>query len=397
MLAGRCTDWAAMIKEIRLPTSRRSTQPAMQHIATNRGLWSLARVAALAAGLAMGGQSLAQVNSLPAGLIKQAGAVDAGGEGQIQQFAKTPLEQLGGEDPDAIRRGRSTLLDNVSPQTGPSVSFRLAYAKVLVPELEKLMAKGEMAQVNALMVAGELGADSSLRLLEQGRKSTLASVRFSAAQAAERAIVIYRQGQAVNATALSERAVKDLLAAQGTVLKTESDHLVADKAMSVLTAAVSVNSLREDAIKQLDEGLAELVKKHAGKALPEPVLEGMARTAAELRQALLAVGGGNAMPQAVSTGSAGVAVSIACANISSIKAKAVAVGAAGDGIRTHIGAAAGAAESLGNFVTQNASGFGLSDKVRKGTNADDAAFVASAQDFIKLMKDKARVPAARCQ
>lgn len=388
-----------MIKELRLPISRRSTQPDMQRPAA-RGLWSRAHHAALAAalvaGLAMGGQALAQVNSLPASLIKQAGAVDAGGEGQILQYAKTPLEQLGGEDPDGIRRGRSSLLENVSPQTGPSVSFRLAYAKVLVPELEKLMAKGEMAQVNALMVAGELGADTSLRLLEQGRKSPLASVRFSAAQAAERAVVIYRQGQAVNATALSERAVKELLAAQGAVLKTETDHLVADKAMSVLTVAVGVSTLREDAIKQLDEGLAELVKKHAGKALPESVLEGMARSCAELRQALLAVGGAN-MNQAVMAGAGGVAVSVACANISSIKAKVVPVGAPGDAIRTHIGAAAGAAESLGNFVTQNAQGFGLSDKVRKGTNADDAAFVASAQDFIKLMKDKARVPAGRCQ
>jgi hypothetical protein len=302
---------------------------------------------------------------------------------------------LGGEDPDAIRRGRSSLLEYVSPQTAPSVSFRLAYAKVLAPELEKLLGKGEMAQVNALMVAGELGADVSLRLLEAGRKSPLASVRFSAAQAAERAIMIYRQGQSINATALSEPSVKELLAAQGQVLKTESDNLVIDKAMSALTAAVGVNTLREDAIKLLDEGLAELVKKHANKALPESLLEGMARTCSELRQALLALGAN--MPQGVSAASGGVAVSVVCANISAIKAQAVAVGEGGASIRTHIAAAAGAAESLGNFVTQNARGFELNAKIRKGTNADDAAFVASGQDFIKLMKEKARVPAARCQ
>jgi len=97
----------------------------------------------------------------------------------------------------------------------------------------------------------------------------------------------------------------------------------------------------------------------------------------------------------VQAGAGGIAATIAWMTNTSIKAKVIAVGAGGETIRQHVGAAVGAAESLGNFVTQNAQAFDLSAKIRRGDNAGDAEFLDASQRFVGLMQSKARVAATR--
>ena len=336
----------------------------------------------------------AQVQDLPAGLVQQASQIDAGGEAQIREYLKQPLEMLGGDDPEKLRIGRGRILEMVGPQRSPSVPFRLAYSRVLTTELDKLMGEGEMAQINALVVAGELATDGAMELLEKGRKSATASVRFQAAAGAERTITLYNQGVAVNAAALAEGTTLSLLRALGETLKTEADALVLDKSMAALAAAVQNARLREEAVKQLDEGLLALGEKYKGKAVPVELLQAFGRVSSDLRQALLSVGAGG-LTQNVQAGAGGIAATIAWMTNTSIKAKVIAVGAGGETIRQHVGAAVGAAESLGNFVTQNAQAFDLSAKIRRGDNAGDAEFLDASQRFVGLMQSKARVAATR--
>lgn len=343
--------------------------------------------------------AVAQGLDIPASVVQSAGAIDGAGTASIQNYIGPNLEVMRLGKPEDVKVARNKLIEMVSPTRGPSVSFRLAYTKALLPELEKLLeAKAdkpedriavEMGQVNALVITGELAAGEVPKLLAIGRESTLASVRYQAAMAAERALAIVNKEVS---PALGVADVNNVLKAQGDVLKNETDLLIVDKALSTLVLGAGNPSYRDEALKQLDEGLLAIAKKYSGKEVPDVLIESIARTANDLRLAFLNVTNVQALPRTTQQAAGGIPATIVWLARTCITGKQVPLAPAGSEVRERWGQAVGASESFGSLLTANKKAIGLSDKIRMGNGSGDASLVTSGNEFIKMMKDKMGVP-----
>ncbi len=365
--------------------------------------WSnAARVVAAVLVVAVGiSNARGQGADIPAAVVQAAGAIDGAGQAHIEKFITPNLEKMRSGKPEDVKDGRNKLIDMVSPGRGPSVSFRLAYTKALAGELEKFLdakpAKPEdkvlveMGQVNALVISGELAAGEVPKLLAKGRANELASVRYQAAMAAERVLAIVSK---TPAPALGVPDITALLKAQGDVLKNETDLLILDKAMATLVLGATQTAFRDESLKQLDEGLLAIALKYQGKVVPDELIQGLARTASEVRGALMAVQVAG-MLQATKQAAGGIPATIVWLASTSIAAKQVPFAPAGEVVRERWGQAVGASESFGSLLTKNDKAINLSGKIRTGNGSGDASFVTSSKEFIDSMKSKMGVPADR--
>lgn len=345
--------------------------------------------------------TFAQGLDIPPAVVQSAGAIDGAGIAHIEKYVAPNIEKMRSGKADEVKDGRSKLIDMVSPGRAPSVSFRLAYTKALVTELDKFLdakpAKPEdktaveMGQVNALVISGELAAGEVPKLLAKGRASSLVSVRYQAAAAAERILAI------VNANpspALGQADVISLLKAQGDVLKNETDLLIVDKALSTLVLGVTQTAYRSESLKQLDEGILALAMKYQGKVVPDELIQGLARTASDLRGAMLAVNVAG-LAQADKQAAGGIPATIVWLARSSAETKSIPFAPAGATVRERWGQAVGASESFGSLLTKSNKAVDLSQKVRIGNGSGDASFIQTAKDFIKSLQDQMGVPATR--
>lgn len=369
---------------------------------SSRRLVDAARVVAVLLAMVCGVTSVwAQGADIPASVVQSAGEIDGSGKAHIDRYIAPFLEKMRSGKPDEIKDARNKLIEMVSPGRAPSVSFRLAYTRALVNELEKFLdakpAKPEdkslveMGQVNALVICGELAAGEVPKVLAKGRASDLASVRYQSAMAAERVLAIVIKEPA---SPLAAQEVIALLKAQGDVLKNEKDLLIIDKALSTLVLGVTQAAYRSESLKQLDEGLLVIAKMYEGKVVPDELIQALARTASDLRGAMLSVNVA-AMPQADKAAAGGIPATIVWLARTSINAKQVPFAPAGASVRERWGQAVGASESFGSLLTKNNNAINLSQKVRIGNGAGDASFLGAGNDFIKSMGSQMGVPTGR--
>lgn len=116
----------------------------------NRGLWAaLAAVLALAPTWASAGISQAMKNASSADVYRP----------EISAFVATQISRLIGDDPDAQKSARTTLIDQVSSNPPPGTSFMDVYADVLDQAMEPAAnSKSIRARLNLAVVNAEVAS-----------------------------------------------------------------------------------------------------------------------------------------------------------------------------------------------------------------------------------------------
>jgi hypothetical protein len=201
--------------------------------------------------------------SIPAGVISAAAAIDDSGRAAIDQCVNSAKEVFKHDDVKAVERARQDLLRPLIGSGAPSGVFRLAYDAALAPVLSPAAAdKQDFKAINALVIAGEVAADSSLALLAKSLADERASVRMSAASGIDRTFQILAAsptGQSALSEVRAREAIKSLAARIGH----ETDPLVLLGCVDAMCAAANVppdgefKTLAADAISRMSAALAD--------------------------------------------------------------------------------------------------------------------------------------------
>lgn len=337
------------------------------------------------------GQAAEALGDLP-GEIRGAAQVGAAQQEAITKYIEDRIGGLTGPN-DKIRETRAALLRQLSP--GASVSFRLRYADALGKKLKPILqqpeaAKSELAQVNVLVIAGELATGDSVELINAGRKSQMASVRFQAAYASRQ--VFERAGASAGAGAaatIDPALLRSLLDGVAKSVAGETDALVVDAGFAALMSAVQVESIRNDAAVALANTVNAWAKAQAGTASDETIREGLTRTATDLRNYLSQQG--KNMSGDAQKASAELGGSLIWHARRVVKAQGLELGDAGKDGRDSFAKLVSSAESLSLFAgTLLSPSFrpaqsGLADAIRAGTSQGDATFITSADALLATL------------
>ncbi len=163
-------------------------------------------------------------DDLPGAVVTSLQPLASDQESLLKKFAEENLARLTSDKPADVRRGRSALLKPLGDPS-VSVSFRLAYSRVMVEPLAALAASDkDPVAVSALRVLGDLSTDSAVAPIEKALSSPRPAVRLAASSALGRVL----ETASIRTPALTaDRGVR-LIASLGERLATESEPLVAD-------------------------------------------------------------------------------------------------------------------------------------------------------------------------
>jgi hypothetical protein len=345
---------------------------------------------ACSAGSALG-QTAELLGDLP-NEVRSASPVSPEQQEKITKFIEGRIGGLTGAN-DKIRETRAALLRQLSPQA--SVSFRLRYADTLGKQLKPILqqpeaAKNELAQVNVLVIAGELATADSVELINAGRSSAMASVRYQAAYAARQ--VFERAGASAgagSAQTIDETLLRSLITGVSKGMSSESDPLVVDAALAALVSAIQIEKVRDDGARALASSLNSWVKTQNGKASEVTISEGLVRTATDLR---------NYLGQQGKTVSADGQKSLAEVGGTlvwhvkrMVKAQGLATGESGKASRELHAKLVSSAEGLSLFAgTLLSSNFrptqsGMGDALKTGTSQADATFITGSDALLQSL------------
>lgn len=223
------------------------------------------------------------------GGVINAGNIGAGEKKAIEDHVALHIKDLGGDDPEKIRKAKNAL---VNPLLEPAVSvpFRLEYSRVLAASGlgELCKSKNETAAINALRLAGEVAENEMLGLVEEGFKDTRSAVRYAAVFAAGRAFEqVMPADRSVAATSSKlEQVVRGVVTAMN---KDKEETLIIDAASRSLLSAARVERPRYESIGKLAS--AEVCKglsKRVAAAGPDDltIVEAGQRAAAQFGEIL---------------------------------------------------------------------------------------------------------------
>ena len=332
--------------------------------------------------LALAGAANAQNALLPANIVTaaQLGPADLTA---IAAAIKPQVQALTGPA-DQITTARKQLLGPLATTGNPSVPFRLRYAEELSKQLTPLLSgDNQMAKINALVLAGELGTSDAARLLPAARKDTDPSVRFQAADAARAILATYANAR--GGTLLSDDDARTLVTDTAKLVAAEKDPLVQDALLAALEAGVGNAKLQESAAKGLADA-ANAIARSSDKSAADPrVLEALQRVADTFSNVLTRQG--DNMNAATKVAIGDFAASTLWHVKQAIGAKSVPGGEA-QALRDSYANLAGSSENVLLRAGQSlASTFKMvakdsASKIKQGNNQGDAAFVADANELI---------------
>ncbi len=209
----------------------------------------------LAAILAPAARCRAQFG-LPEDLIK-ASDLTAAQKQAITQFIDQHKAGLTAE-PQVLKRDRDALLDPLR-HLDISVSFRLEYARQLVPILRPLVSgEKDLAAINALTIAGELATSSSLDMAGPALADKRPAVRFAGVNAFDRTFVAIARTNPAIAPPQAQSAVRTLrdgLAKESDPYVLEGYVLALQSGTHVWADRIKGSSVRPDSLLALTQGI----------------------------------------------------------------------------------------------------------------------------------------------
>ncbi len=104
---------------------------------------------------------------------------------QIAAFAAAEAVRLNSTEASEVKAGRDRILRLVA-QRGVTLDFRTKLTQALLPTLTKMVQGDDLHAANALRIAGELGAQSSIEMLTSALGDKRSSVRYAGTFAAAR-------------------------------------------------------------------------------------------------------------------------------------------------------------------------------------------------------------------
>lgn len=340
----------------------------------------------LAAGviaLALTTAAHAQPSLLPPNIVT-ATSLSSDDLSAINKAIKPHVDALSGPA-DKLSDARKQLLSPLVAANNPSVPFRLRYAEELSKALTPaLSGTNQMAKINALVIAGELGTADAARLVNAARKDADPSVRFQAADASRGILTTYVNSR--GGTLLGDDDARSFVNETAKAFAGEKDPLVLDALLGALETALANAKLQDVAAKGLADGANGIARTAAASAADLRLLEGLQRvcnTAVDLlnRQ-------GQSMSAPARSSIADFAASCLWHIRQAINGKAVPAGAGGATLRESYARLAGSCE---NIIILTATSLapttkftpkGLEANLKQGNNQGDAAFMASANELI---------------
>lgn len=219
----------------------------------------------------------------------------------VREFVAEHRVRFQSEDPAEVKRARNALL---RPFDNPriSVSFRNAYSDELLPILNAMAGRpGDLATVNALVVAGSLATQQGAGLVERFRADkNRVAIRYAALSAYRRTF----EAMAASSPAIADRDAAGMVDRLGQHLLDEQDPLVFDACVRALLAASEVRrpgfeSVWHRAMSALASGLSVRLPRFPTGPAGEEFIGPAMRAAAALRD-VAAAGPRLELPQEVS-------------------------------------------------------------------------------------------------
>jgi hypothetical protein len=349
-----------------------------------RSLATLSAAVALALASLHAGTALAQgTQPTLATTVVQAATISDTDEKAIRDFL-SPLVASLKQTPDQTMKARDALLAPLARTASPSNAFRLRFASLLAPSLSDILRTGtEMQQVNAIVLAGELATSDGVRVLTAAGTSTTASVRYQAAAGAKRTLAIL---STLTSPTLDRTAASAMLKDLSTQITKETDAVVIDELLAAITQGLELDSVREDATRELAAAVAHLTTAAGNKPADPAVAQGLLRAADKLRDVVTRSRnlGAEFHKASAQTGACLIAHAARLA-----KAKALPQGAE-DETRKLVSQLAGSSETLlltaGQNLQRNLTQANLSQALAKGTSAGDAEFADAAKRILDAVK-----------
>jgi hypothetical protein len=254
---------------------------------SNRPL-RLLHLAACALLLSLGAPTALAQSELPPAVIQSTTLNDAE-RAQAEQYAAAALELLKSQTWSESKRGRDQLLRPLE-NTNASVAFRLAYTRVLVPDLERQLAPAnpDLTRINALRILGSLATAQAAAAIEPHLADKSPSIRFMAASAAGTALRSLSTGSPALPSGDAVRLVNRL----DRQLQTEADPLVLDGLVVALIDATRVEianytELRDTAYQKLVTTMSARVQSLPTDTTDEQLLATLLRVGVAARDGLI--------------------------------------------------------------------------------------------------------------
>jgi hypothetical protein len=329
--------------------------------------------------------SVAQAQCIPTAIVEKI-SLSSDDEQMINACVASHTTNLGGSDAGLIKADRAKILEPFSSKQ-VSASFRVRYAKALLPVITPLAEKSdEIVAVNALVIAGELATDSSLDLITRQLSRSESAIRYQATYAATRAIETMNGAQpAVTAPKASEllRAIEKRIAE-------ENDSLILDGLIRTALASLNVADLRNQAVEVISRGVQKVIVAAAGNPnfLSNSTMECCLRAVTGVRTVMALPG--VTMSRDASLAAGALAGDVMNAVTLAVSRKKLPLGKDGAAAAREIYAqSAIAAETLAILAgrklepsTFNAAAKEAGKLIREGTNEGDAKFIVDASDLI---------------
>jgi len=324
--------------------------------------------------------AVAQLDRLPAEIVGSTNALTPAQVTTVTVYVEAHSKNLGdAAKPQAIRADRLELLQPL-PEAG--TPFRIKYGELLGPKLLALVndpGQTELVVINALVIAGDLGTQQALDVLNLGAKSAKPAVRYQAAYGLLRTF----ETAAPNKTpAMRDDQFERAIAGTTERITNEKDPLVLDALVRALLTAANNERFRDRAVSVLSKSIGETVKSLAGnpghKTLTEPQLDTLIRTTAGVRDILTAANQ-RPVPAQVAKDAAELAGRLIAHMVKAVEGKQIAM-LPPDPIRDRYSQLATAAETVvvfsgttlqpgGNFPNKD-----LGRTLKQATVQDDAKF-----------------------
>ncbi|MFN9992357.1 MAG: hypothetical protein ACK54H_03345 [Phycisphaerales bacterium] len=327
----------------------------------------------------------AQAQCIPATIVEKI-SLSADDEQAIAACVASHSTNLGGTDAGLIKADRAKLLEPFSSKQ-VSASFRVRYAKALIPVITPLAEKSdEIVAVNALVIAGELATDSSLDLITRQLSRSESAIRYQATYAATRAIETMNGAQPAVTGAKASELLRSI---EGRIAQ-ETDPLILDGLIRTALASLNVSELRNQAVEVLARGVQKVIIAGAGSPdfLSNSTMECCLRAVTGVRTVMALPG--ITMSRDASLASGALAGDVMNAVTLAVSRKKLPLGKDGAATAREMYAqAAIAAETLALLAgrklepnTFNAAAKEAGKLIREGTNEGDAKFIVDAADLI---------------
>ncbi len=224
--------------------------------------------------------------------VVQAISLSAEQKGQLDTFLKTHADKLKDKDPSVVRAGRAAIIETLA-RPNVSADFRLQSTKILQATLADLIKDTrETNAINALVVAGDLATEESVRLAEEGFKAKGPAVRYQAAFAVTRS---FEALQVSAAQPMLAGTAADLARRLEARLAKEPDAMVTSALIHAALTAASTSrpdytSIRQPAVDALCKGLSSRADFSGKEPIDPAILDATLAALTRLRDVL---GGAN--------------------------------------------------------------------------------------------------------